>query len=241
MKITKGQIKKARIALGLSQEEFGFRLGMSGSNVSMLERGLNSPIDVDEDERMYEPWQAMLAGDVTRVADLPNRTAAWLRKTRLKKNLSLEELSQKSNVDERHIRSIEHGALPGNATVVRKLETALGEVAPAETSPSGVTNAIPGVGKLEDFNPHNVDERPVCAGIYVLYDISDRPIYIGESKNIRQRLKQHEEKFWFKSPLVEYAAYVQIDDSTLRAGIEQILINFLRSNAVLNKQHVSRE
>lgn len=117
---------------------------------------------------------------------------------------------------------------------------ALGDKAPTQTSKTSPNNIIPGVGTLEDFNPHNIDERPLCSGIYVFYDISDRPIYIGESKNIRSRIKQHEEKFWFKPPLVEYAAYINIKDDKLRKGIEQILINFLRSNAVLNKQHVSR-
>jgi hypothetical protein len=47
--------------------------------------------------------------------------------------------------------------------------------------------------------------------------------------------------FWFKSPIVEKGAYVHIKDSKLRHQVEQILIKFLKSNAVLNKQSVERE
>lgn len=62
MRITKDQIKNARMALGMSQEDFGNKLGMSGSSVSTLEKGLTTPIDVDEDDLMYGAWKAILAG-----------------------------------------------------------------------------------------------------------------------------------------------------------------------------------
>ena len=34
---------------------------------------------------------------------------------------------------------------------------------------------IKGVGELVGFNPHIIDEVPAAPGIYVLYDVSDRP------------------------------------------------------------------
>lgn len=40
--------------------------------------------------------------------------------------------------------------------------------------------------------------------------------------------------------MVENASYLQIADRKLRKQIEAILINFLKSNAVLNKQHADR-
>lgn len=154
--------------------------------------------------------------------------------------MTVIRLAEISNVAEHFIGALERAQAEPPLPVLRRLEDALGEAFPTPIDEPRATGQIAGVGTLQDFDPHNVDDRPICAGIYVLYDISDRPIYVGESKNIRQRLKQHEDKFWFKRPLVEYAAYISITDDILRKGIEQILINFLRSNAVLNRQHVVR-
>ena len=69
--------------------------------------------------------------------------------------------------------------------------------------------------------------------MYVFYDISDRPVYVGKAAVIRDRVRNHYEKFWFKSPIVDHAAYIEIQDERLRTQIEQILIKFLKSNAVL--------
>ena len=74
----------------------------------------------------------------------------------------------------------------------------------------------------------------------MLYDISERPVYVGEGRDVRSRIKEHEEKFWFKQPIVESASWIKIKDSKLRSQIEKLLIKFLKSNAVLNKQNVDR-
>jgi len=80
--------------------------------------------------------------------------------------------------------------------------------------------------------------------LYVLYDISERPIYVGESNDIRKRIGDeqsgHWDKFWYKKPIVYSAAYIQIEDQELRKKIEAVIIKFMRSNAVINKQGVSR-
>jgi excinuclease UvrABC nuclease subunit len=96
------------------------------------------------------------------------------------------------------------------------------------------------VGTLADFDPHEEGEFPSEPGIYVLYDISERPIYVGESDDIARRLRQHGDKFWYKSPIVEAGAYVRIDDQQLRRQVEATMIKFLKSNAVINRQFVSR-
>jgi excinuclease UvrABC nuclease subunit len=74
----------------------------------------------------------------------------------------------------------------------------------------------------------------------VFYDVSGRPIYVGKATVIRDRVRNHHEKFWFKNPIVDHAAYIEIQDERLRTQVEQILIKFLKSNAVLNKHHVER-
>ena len=98
-----------------------------------------------------------------------------------------------------------------------------------------------GVGRLTDFNPHDEDDFPTEPGVYVFYDISERPVYIGESGNIRSRIRgSHFEKFWYKRPIVEKASYVRVDDEKLRRQLEDTLIKFLKSNAVINRRQVDR-
>lgn len=75
----------------------------------------------------------------------------------------------------------------------------------------------------------------------MFYDISERPIYVGKAQKISMRVKDHKEKFWFRSPVVANAAYVQINDKRLRHQVEQIMIKFLKKNAVINKQSVDRD
>jgi len=100
---------------------------------------------------------------------------------------------------------------------------------------------IAGLGPLTDFDPHCAEDRPKVPGVYVFYDVSDRPVYVGKAKDIKGRVGSHEEKFWFKYPIVSHAAYVEIADQNLRHQVEQVLIKFLKSNAVINKQSVDRE
>jgi hypothetical protein len=49
-------------------------------------------------------------------------------------------------------------------------------------------------------------------------------------------IKAYQDRLWFKSPIVEYASYVPVQNAKLRHQIERILIKFLKANAVLNKQ-----
>ena len=74
----------------------------------------------------------------------------------------------------------------------------------------------------------------------MFYDVSERPIYVGQGADIKARIRTHREKFWFRSPIVFTGAYVKIDDKGLREKVETLLIRFLKSNAVINKQNVER-
>jgi hypothetical protein len=90
-------------------------------------------------------------------------------------------------------------------------------------------------------DPHDAASLPSCPGVYVFYDVSDRPVYVGKAEKISKRVKDHTDKFWFKHPIVSHGAYVQIDGATLRYQVEQVLIKFLKSDAVINKQSVERD
>jgi hypothetical protein len=75
----------------------------------------------------------------------------------------------------------------------------------------------------------------------VFYDISGRPIYVGKATNIADRVGDHKEKFWFRQPIVQTAAYIEIRDKTLRDQLETVLIQFLKNNAVINKNKTARD
>jgi hypothetical protein len=69
----------------------------------------------------------------------------------------------------------------------------------------------------------------------VLYDISQRPIYIGQGINIAVRLTTISECFWYKDPIITYGSFIEVKDKTLRTQLELVLIKVLKNNAVVNK------
>ncbi len=65
----------------------------------------------------------------------------------------------------------------------------------------------------------------VDSGVYMLYDKNDYLIYIGQSKNINQRIQQHcknENKDW------SYAKVILIDNKEHRLIIEKLLIAYIK-------------
>ena len=74
----------------------------------------------------------------------------------------------------------------------------------------------------------------------MFYDITKRPVYVGQGNNIAQRTKDHQSQKWFILPFVQSASYIRINGKEVRLAIEKILIKFLKSNAVINRQNVDR-
>ena len=166
----------------------------------------------------------------------------WLNRARETRGLSVPELAEAAGVSVPAIYKIESGRSPNPRENTRqKLERALNQDAPPEVVEVAQEGSdIAGLGPLTDFDPHDKNDRPRLPGVYVFYDVSDRPVYVGKGGDIARRVKDHEEKFWFKFPIVANAAYVEIKDEMLRHQVEQVLIRFLKSNAVINKQSVDR-
>ncbi len=168
----------------------------------------------------------------------------WLRKMLDYKKLTAGDLAEKSGVSAPQIYNIIAGRSRNPQQKTReRLEAALEAKPAGEAKPAEVT--IPGMGDLTDFDPHDQTLLPDVPGVYVFYDITDRPVYVGKAvkgqRTIRVRVREHYEKFWFKRPIVDNAAYIEIGDEELCKSVERALIKFLKSNAVLNKQHVERE
>lgn len=167
----------------------------------------------------------------------------WLRSKRDAKGWTQQELAERSGVSGQQISNIEIGRSPNPRAATReRLQRALEAEAPARVvEKAEAEQRIPNLGVLQDFDPY-ADDLPECSGVYVFYDITDRPVYVGKTteRNIGARVKEHHEKFWFKRPVVTHGAYIEIADADLCGKIEQVLIKFLKSNAVFNKQYVER-
>jgi transcriptional regulator with XRE-family HTH domain len=240
------RLRDARIRAGLSQDDLANRLGVSQPTVSTWERGASSPRHNTQTalERVLDVGLNDQTGPGDSDADTTTTSpyGEWLARARTNKGVTRRELSEGSGLREPHIWKIETGRILNPRLETRqRLEEALGETAPSETVRLTEEDAaIPDVGTLTDFDPHDQADLPAEPGIYVFYDVSDRPIYVGESKDIRRRVAEHVEKFWFKSPIVESGAYVRIQDARLRHQVEQTMIRFLKSNAVINRQNVDR-
>jgi transcriptional regulator with XRE-family HTH domain len=230
-------IREARIKNGLSQTELAEKVGAYQGRVSAWECGKIQPND-KESRRLAEIFGDNSANGATDASPI----AAWLTKARMAAGLSVGELASRAGLSYPGIYNIERGITRSLRDSTRKkIEAALSSNIPNETRQEVAQESqILGLGNFEDFDPHDDDERPHEPGIYMLYDISERPIYVGEGGNVRRRIKDHEEKFWFKRPIVESASWIRIEDTKLRQQIEQLLIKFLKSNAVINKQHVER-
>ena len=97
------------------------------------------------------------------------------------------------------------GAQNPQQRTLKKLEAALSEKFEGQDAPT--EKEVPGIGQLIDFNPHDQADHPNKPGVYVFYDISGRPIYVGKATYISDRVDDHKEKFWFKQPIVEGSVY----------------------------------
>lgn len=231
-------LRELRIATGLLQGELAEKLGVTQATVSNWEHAKGGPSKGQERTLAT----VLDLGSAANGAAGASPLAAWLAKARLAKGWSIPELAYHADLTPPAVYRIESGVTRNLREATRqKLEKALGSQVPEDTAAEVAEEAkVQGLGSLEDFDPHADSERPTEPGIYVLYDISERPIYVGEGKNVRRRLKDHEDKFWFKRPIVETASWIRISDDMLRGQIETLMIKFLKSNAVINKQNVDR-
>jgi transcriptional regulator with XRE-family HTH domain len=240
------RMRRIRIRNAMSQSDLAGKLGVTQATISNWEKGKTVP-DAGQKDKVRQVLGEVApekggGRDVASTEAGPSAFGAWLNRTRNERKMSVAELAEKAGLSSPAVYNIESGRIanprPGT---VGKLEAALGEELPAEAKSEIREEAtIEGVGELIDFNPDDDDDLPSVAGIYVLYDISERPIYVGQGTDIKNRIKAHREKFWFRSPIVQTGAYVHIDEKGLREKVEALLIRFLKSNAVINKQNVDR-
>lgn len=230
-------LRELRVRAGWSQAELAEKLDVSQGTISNWETGRSEPRP-DQRKALVAVLGTSESVDYTAGS---SPLAAWLKQARVSRGYSVPELATRAGITPPAIYRIEAGLTANlREKTRRKLEQVLGAV-PVDTAQETASDAtIAGLGAFEDFDPHEDEDRPTGPGIYVLYDISERPVYVGEGSNVRRRIRDHEEKFWFKRPIVESASWISVDDGNLRVQIEKTLIKFLKSNAVINKQNVDR-
>ncbi len=234
MGFSSADLKRCRVDADLTQMQLATKIGVSQTLVSAWETGR---VAIPDDQ------QTVLAGLFGKTESaVSNPFGDWLKREREKRNLTVKELSDRANVSVPQVYNIESGRSTNpRPDTKERLARAMGVDVPSDVADLVRSDAeIEGLGTLVDFDPHNKADLPTVAGIYVLYDVSDRPVYVGQGKNIASRIKDHHEKFWFKYPIVDTANYIEVTNETLREQIESLLIKFLKSNAVLNKQKVER-
>lgn len=242
------RIRRARLQNGWSQALLAEKVGVAQPTISSWEQGKTKP-----DEKQMKHLEHRLGslrstpgdsspGTKASPDEGPAPFGAWLYKSRLKRGLSVAELAELSKVSIPAIYAIEKGSIENpRRETIQKLEKALGEQRPDDLQEEMEDETrIEGLGAFTDFDPHDKEDLPSAPGVYVLYDVSERPIYVGTSKDIAKRIKQHYDKFWFKDPIVATGSFVEIKDEQLRQQVELLLIKFLKSNAVLNKQNVEQ-
>lgn len=233
------RIRAGRAKSGLSQLELAEKVGVSQPTVSLWELSKQKP-----DSAQIERLEAVLGG-ITKEEESSEQSlpaiSIWLARALSKRNLTANELARKSGVSAPTIYNLLNGGAQNpQQRTLKSLEAALGEKF-ERTEQEKESFEVSGIGELIDFNPHDPTDQPNKPGVYVFYDISGRPIYVGKATNIADRVGDHKEKFWFRQPIVQTAAYIEIRDKTLRDQLETVLIQFLKNNAVINKNKTARD
>jgi DNA-binding Xre family transcriptional regulator len=168
--------------------------------------------------------------------------ASWINAQMSKQDLEPQDLAEEAGISTATVKNLITGKTENPTTsTVDKVEKALGESIPEDTAEDMRQDAeVAGIGQMQSFDPRGED-LPEGPGVYVFYDISERPVYVGKSiTDVRARIRSHREKFWFRSPIVETGEYIGSDDDDMIKSIETLLIKFMKSNAVLNKKEVER-
>lgn len=243
------RIRRAREREGLTQAALADKLGVTQGSVANWEAGAQ-PKGANESrlEEVLGPLSTKKASKSSGARDVKTPTTpnsevssfgGWLRNQRTKAAMSVPELAKSAKITTVAIYNIESGKSQNpQAATMNSLAKALKQVVPPDVvTETEEEQAIVGLGSLTDFDPNAQPDWPQCSGVYVLYDISQRPIYVGKAtKNISNRLRSHLSTFWFRTPIVHFGSYIEVKDPRLCHQLEQVLIKFLKSSAVINKQ-----
>lgn len=165
--------------------------------------------------------------------------ASWLNEKMEEKNYSVEELADEVDVSKQTIINLRTGKTKNPiSSTRRRIEAAIGEEIKKETKEDIDYDArVKGIGSLKDIpDPFEIEGVESVSGVYVIYDVNDRPLYVGKGVNIKSRIRDHISRKWYARKIVGAVSYLEVEEEDLRDKIESVLISFMKSNSVVNKQ-----
>ena len=228
-------LKTLRDKLSLSQAEMAEKLGISQAYVAQIE---NKAVDLDHSGKVAEKILEVLSESPVKEKDVD--FGEWLLEQRTKRGLSRQELAEKAGVSYLGIYFIETGRTESpQKRTIEALEKVLGKL-PRDVQEEVTESAEGGFGEYQ--GPFSIEEwkssvDETTPGIYVFYDVLKRPVYVGQSGDIRKRISEHSDAFWFKSPLVHTISYIVVKEEKLRRQLEAAIIKIVGENAIFNQQH----
>ncbi len=239
-------IRDRRIQFGWTQQQLADKLGVTDITISNWENGHScpQPSNLQAIENALGELPAF-ATSVERSEEDRTTTpfGAWLRNTRLSKGLSQIELAERAGVSDITISYIETGRTQSpRPQTIRALKDALGETLTAEVEEDLEAEQEVGEGLGDYYGPFPVEDWEEHAEavpcVYVLYDDVQRPVRIGETGSLKERLRQYKaDCWWFRAPTASAFAYVEVADEKTRKQIEKVIIKFVGNHASFNIQH----
>ncbi|MBZ9649458.1 hypothetical protein K9B33_18130 [Sphingobium sp. 3R8] len=170
--------------------------------------------------------------------------SVWLDREMKSKGVTIQQMADRTGITYTGIWNIVKGNTASPRQDTReKIALALGAVVPEQIEKEATEQSTPIPGyEWVDFTPSDLLTVPSESGIYVFYDITDRPVYVGKSnKSVQGRVKDHQTRFWFKYPLVVRGAFLAVSDPEMCDKIEIILIKFLGKHALMNQKGAVRD
>jgi len=179
------RIRTQRFANGLTQAQLAAKLHVKQPTIAVWESGKQTPPEsrIEELERVIGH---LSSGQESEPYETPSILGKWLSQNLSKKNMTVAELADKSGVSSATIYNLQNGrAENARQSTIEKLEFALGERFPKEfRNEIEADSKVQGFGEFLDFNPNEASEWPSDPGIYVLYDIANRPTYVGQGNEL---------------------------------------------------------
>ena len=245
------RLKDAREKSGLSQGEVGEKFHVSQAAVHTWESGSSEPrgetfdkvlawIELSENGQK-PPGEAtpQTEGD-TPGEHQTSGFGEWLLNERQSQGLSRAKLAKMAGLSSQALYTIEMGIVrnPWKTTRDRLIESLGANSLPRKVAQEiKEESEVQGLGEFSDFSPWDDLMIPEEPCVYVYYDRTDRPIYVGQTKNLRTRNKQHQaQDKWFFRRLVERGGYFRVGDEAQRIQLEKVLIHFLRRNSLFNER-----
>lgn len=184
------RLRSFRTSEGLSQKQLAEALEVSQVTVSNWETGSTSPRKGMIAKLVSKFGPELIDLDSLSEASLPSSSLAqWLYAQRVGAGLTRSELATKAKITSQTVYNIERGRVTSpHPPTIEGLRSALDQRIPDFSGQIGGGRDAVDLGDFLEFDPHDLQNLPDVAGIYVFYDISDRPIYVGQSGNIAERI-----------------------------------------------------